>query len=85
VLNGKGSTWLRRHIRRSRAAPTHQVRCSQVLIDENGNVISANAVSGHPLLRAAAVAAAHASKLRLRNFPASGKVNGVIIYNFVAQ
>src|ERR1041384_7202612 len=30
----------------------------QVLIDENGNVVSAHAVSGHPLLQAAAVAAA---------------------------
>ncbi len=29
----------------------------QVLIDENGNVISARAMSGHPLLQAAAVAA----------------------------
>ena len=58
----------------------------QVLIDENGNVISANAVSGHPLLRAAAVAAAHASKFtptKLSGQPV--KVNGVIIYNFVAQ
>jgi periplasmic protein TonB len=58
----------------------------QVLIDENGNVVSANAVSGHPLLRAAAVAAAHASKFsptKLSGQPV--KVNGVIIYNFVAQ
>jgi protein TonB len=58
----------------------------QVLIDENGNVISANAVSGHPLLRAAAVAAAHASKFsptKLSGQPV--KVNGVIVYNFVAQ
>jgi len=58
----------------------------QVLIDENGNVVSANAVSGDPLLRAAAVAAAHASKFsptKLSGQPV--KVNGVIIYNFVAQ
>ena len=58
----------------------------QVLIDENGNVISAHATSGHPLLQAAAVAAAHASKFtptKLSGQPV--KVNGVIIYNFVAQ
>jgi periplasmic protein TonB len=58
----------------------------QVLIDENGNVISAHAVSGHPLLQAAAVAAARASKFtptKLSGQPV--KVNGVIIYNFVAQ
>lgn len=58
----------------------------QVLIDENGNVVSAHAVSGHPLLQAAAVAAARASKFtptKLSGQPV--KVNGVIIYNFVAQ
>ncbi len=58
----------------------------QVLIDENGNVISAHAVSGHPLLQAAAVSAARSSKFtptKLSGQPV--KVNGVIIYNFVAQ
>jgi periplasmic protein TonB len=58
----------------------------QVLIDEDGNVISAHAVSGHPLLQAAAVAAARSSKFtptKLSGQPV--KVNGVIIYNFVAQ
>jgi len=58
----------------------------QVLIDENGNVVTAHAVSGHPLLQAAAVAAARASKFtptKLSGQPV--KVNGVIIYNFVAQ
>jgi protein TonB len=55
----------------------------QVLIDENGNVVSASAASGHPLLRPAAVAAARASKFsptKLSGQPV--KVNGVIIYNF---
>ena len=55
----------------------------QVLIDENGNVVSASAASGHPLLRAAAVGAARASKFsptKLSGQPV--KVNGVIIYNF---
>ena len=58
----------------------------QVLIDENGNVISAKAMSGHPLLQAAAVAAARSSRFtptKLSGQPV--KVNGVIIYNFVAQ
>ena len=58
----------------------------QVLIDENGNVIAAHATNGHPLLQAAAVAAARASKFtptKLSGQPV--KVNGVIIYNFVAQ
>ena len=58
----------------------------QVLIDENGNVVSAHAISGHPLLQAVAVAAARASKFsptKLSGQPV--KVNGVIQYNFVAQ
>ena len=57
----------------------------QVLIDENGNVVAAHAVSGHPLLQAVAVAAARASRFsptKLSGQPV--KVNGVIQYNFVA-
>ncbi len=56
----------------------------QVLIDENGSVVSANAVSGHPLLRQAAESAARSAKFRptlLSGQPV--KVNGVIVYNFV--
>jgi len=62
-----------------------QVRV-QIVIDENGNVISATPVSGHPLLQGAARAAAAASKFtptKLSGQPV--KVSGVIIYNFVAQ
>jgi outer membrane biosynthesis protein TonB len=57
-----------------------------VLIDENGNVVSAHATSGHPLLQAGAVAAARASKFvptKLSGQPV--KVTGIIQYNFVAQ
>ena len=56
----------------------------QVLIDVNGEVISASAVSGHPLLRGAAVEAARAAKFSptmLSGVPV--KVSGVITYNFV--
>ncbi len=55
----------------------------QVTIDESGGVISATAVSGHPLLRAAAVEAARQSKFSptlLSGQPV--KVTGVIVYNF---
>ncbi len=58
----------------------------QVVIDENGNVISARAVSGHPLLQAGAVAAARSARFsptKLSGQPV--KVTGVITYNFVAQ
>jgi TonB family protein len=56
----------------------------QVLIDENGDVISASAVSGHPLLRAAAESAARGAQFSptlLEGNPV--KVSGVITYNFV--
>ncbi len=55
-----------------------------VTIDENGNVISASAVSGHTLLRSAAESAARSSKFNptlLSGQPV--KVTGTIIYNFV--
>lgn len=58
----------------------------QVLIDEQGNVLSANAVSGHPLLRQAAVSAARQAKFSptvLSGQPV--KVTGTIVYNFAAQ
>ncbi len=57
----------------------------QVLINESGNVVSASAVSGHPLLRAAAANAARGAKFSptmLSGQPV--KVSGVITYNFVA-
>jgi len=56
----------------------------QVIIDESGNVISATAVSGHPLLRAAAEEAARNSKFAPMMMSGQAvKVTGVIVYNFV--
>ena len=58
----------------------------QVTIDEEGKVISATAVSGHPLLRAAAQAAARQARFtptKLSGQPV--KVTGVVIYNFRVQ
>ncbi len=58
----------------------------QVTIDESGKVISARAVSGHPLLQQAAVQAAYGARFsptQLSGQPV--KVTGVITYNFVAQ
>ncbi len=55
----------------------------QVLIDENGGVISAGAVSGHPLLRKAAEEAAGNatfSPTLLNGVPV--KVSGILTYNF---
>lgn len=87
VLNGKAVRLVQPPypaIARS-ARASGQVRV-QIVIDENGNVISATPVSGHPLLQGAAVSAARASKFtptKLSGMPV--KVSGVIIYNFVAQ
>jgi TonB family protein len=85
VVNGKATNLVKPAYPRAALA----VRASgavnvQVTIDEKGNVISAAAVSGHPLLRAAAVSAARQSKFAptvLSGQPV--KVTGVIVYNFV--
>lgn len=58
----------------------------QVLIDEQGNVVAAHAAEGHPLLQAAAVAAARRARFSptlLEGEPV--RVTGVITYKFVAQ
>ena len=58
----------------------------QVLIDETGKVLSAKAISGNPLLRAAAQQAAYGARFSpttLGDQPV--KVSGVITYNFVLQ
>lgn len=67
-----------------RAAHASGTVVVQVLIDERGCVQSARAVSGHPLLQAAAVEAASQAcfaPTRLSGQPV--KVTGVITYNFV--
>jgi protein TonB len=58
----------------------------EVTIDESGNVIAARAIEGHPLLQAAAVAAARGAQFvptRLNGEPV--KVTGVLTYEFVAN
>lgn len=67
----------------ARAAGTVTV---QITVDEQGNVISARATGGHPLLQQAAVAAARQARFSptmLSGQPV--KVNGIITYNFVLQ
>jgi TonB family protein len=54
-----------------------QVRV-QVSVDANGNVVSARAVTGHPLLRSAAESAARQSKMRID----AANMTGQIVYNF---
>jgi TonB family protein len=57
----------------------------QILVDEHGNVTNAQATSGHPLLGAAAEAAARKARFSLTKVPSGAtKVYGVITYNFVS-
>lgn len=67
----------------ARAAGTVTV---QIVVDEGGKVISASAVSGHPLLRQAAEAAARQARFTPTQLSGQAvKVSGVITYNFVLQ
>ena len=86
VLNGKALSLPKpRYPAEARTVGASGAVTVQVLIDENGDVVSATAVSGHPLLRAAAVEAAKGAKFSptlLEGSPV--KVSGVITYNFVS-
>ena len=58
----------------------------QVLLDEAGNVTSAKAMSGNPLLRAPAEAAARQSKFNpVKVGSQTVKSSGIVLYNFVNQ
>gem|GEM_PF-1061659 len=84
VLNKKSSNLPRPvYPNIARAARAFGVVKVQVTIDEQGKVIAAHAVSGHPLLQAAAVKAARQAKFAptlLDGEPV--KVAGIITYNF---
>lgn len=87
VLNGKALTLAKpAYPAAARAVEAEGSVNVNVTINETGEVISAEAVSGHPLLRAAAVNAARESKFaptQLSGQPVS--VTGIIVYNFVAD
>lgn len=86
VLNGKAIALPKpEYPAIARAAHASGTVVVQVLIDEEGNVVSAHVVSGHPLLQAAAVAAAREAKFKPTTLSGQPvKVTGVIQYNFVA-
>ena len=85
ILNGKATNL----VKPPYPAAARAVRASgavnvEVTVDEKGDVISARAISGHPLLRASAEQAARSSKFSptlLSGQPV--KVMGVIVYKFV--
>jgi TonB family protein len=87
VLNGKALTLPQPTYppiaRAARASGTVNV---EVVIDEFGNVIAAYAVSGHPLLQAAAVSAARQAKFSPTSVNGEPtKISGILTYNFIAQ
>jgi TonB family protein len=87
VLNGKAiSLPMPAYPEIARAAKASGSVTVQIVVDGQGNVISAKAMSGHPLLQSAAADAARQAKFKptfLNGDPVS--VLGQLIYNFVAQ
>ena len=85
VLNGKATSLPKpAYPPIARAARASGTVFVQVIIDEEGNVVSAQAISGHPLLQAAAVAAARQAKFSPTTLAGQPvKVIGTISYNFV--
>ena len=85
VLNGKATSLPKPpYPPAARAVRASGTVAVQVLVDEYGSVVSASAVSGHPLLRAAAVSAARGARFAPTMLSGQAvKVSGVITYNFV--
>ena len=85
VLNGKTTSMPQpEYPPAARAVQASGTVNVQVTVDEQGQVVSATAVSGHPLLKAAAEKAARSAKFsptRLSGIPV--KVTGVLVYNFI--
>lgn len=86
VLNGKAKSLAKpTYPSAARAVNAEGAVSVQVVIDEEGNIASANAISGHPLLRQAAEQAALESKFAPTSLSGQPvRVTGIITYNFVA-
>ncbi len=87
VLNGKAISLPKpSYPEAARVAGASGTVAVQITINESGDVMTASAVSGDPLLHAAAVAAAYRAKFsptRLSGQPV--KVSGTVTYNFVLR
>jgi TonB family protein len=85
VINGKATNLPKpRYPLTARAVRAEGKVSVKVVINERGRVVSANAVSGHPLLRNAAEAAARQAEFSPTLLSGEAvKVSGVIVYNFV--
>ena len=85
VLNGKATSLPKPpYPPAARAVRASGAVSIQVLIDENGEAFTAQAVSGHPLLRAASTTAACGARFSPTTLEGNPvKVSGIITYNFV--
>lgn len=87
VLNGKAVVKpVPVYPREAKEAKAAGMVAVEIVVDEEGRVVEAKAVSGHPLLRQAAVEAARQARLSptlLQGKPI--KVTGVLTYNFVLR
>lgn len=85
VLNGKATSFPKpAYPAAARAVKASGSVNVAVVIDEQGNVESANAVSGHPLLRAASVEAAKQAKFERTMLSGNPvKVTGILVYTFI--
>ncbi|HXT64857.1 MAG TPA: TonB family protein [Pyrinomonadaceae bacterium] len=87
VLNGKATSLPNPDYPAiARAAHASGTVTVEITVDEQGSVVAAKAVSGHPLLQAAAVKAAREAKFTptlLQGEPV--KISGYLTYNFPAQ
>ena len=87
VLNGKAKSLPKpEYPPAAKAVKASGAVMVQILLDENGSITSATAISGHPLLRQAAVEAA--KKATFAPTILSGKavrVSGVLTFNFTPE
>ena len=87
VLNGKALSLPQpQYPAIARAAKASGTVNVEVVVDEQGSVVAAYAVSGHPLLQAAAVSAARQAKFSPTSVNGEPtRINGILTYNFVVQ
>lgn len=85
VLNGKATSLpMPGYPPAAKAVKAEGAVSVSVVIDESGNVVEAEAISGHPLLRSAAAEAAREAKFSPTMLSGSPvRVKGVLVYNFV--
>lgn len=86
VINGKAVKMVKPEFpAAAKAVGASGVVNVEVILDEEGNVTTAKAISGHALLRKSSEEAALASKFSLTKLEDKPiKVKGIVVYNFVS-